>query len=185
MAAFFLKNYVRLGVENRLKAKKIYTMVAFVMLIALYIVIFRFSAEDGEQSSDVSTRVTEALLKGYYGLLGKSGEVTTELVLLLEGVVRKLAHFLEYMAMGFLSYSIVVTWRNISKKGTLAVTLQVFISAALDECHQYFIPGRCAALKDVFIDTAGGITGILVIILFTKFFCKKRISQMESPNFSQ
>lgn len=93
MAAFFLKNYARLGVENRLKAKKIYTMVAFVMLIALYIVIFRFSAEDGEQSSDVSTRVTEALLKGYYGLLGKSGEVTTELVLLLEGVVRKLAHF--------------------------------------------------------------------------------------------
>lgn len=168
-----------------MKIKKVNTAAAVVLLIALYIVIFRFSAESGEESSDISTRVTEALLRGYCELFGKSGTSIAEMVMLLEGLVRKLAHFLEYMCMGFLSYSIVVTWRGLSRKGALAVTLQVFLSAALDEFHQYFIPGRCAALRDVFIDTAGGIAGILVIILCKKLFFKKRLPKDKSPDFSQ
>lgn len=160
-----------------MKAKKIYTAAAVVLLIALYIIIFRFSAENGEQSSAVSARVTEALLKGCYGLIGKSGKAVAEMVMILEGLVRKLAHFLEYMSMGFLSYSIVVTWKGVSKKGALAVILQVFLSAVLDELHQYFVPGRCAAPKDVLIDVSGGIAGILVILLFNRLFYRKRVSR--------
>lgn len=159
--------------DGSLLAKKIYTAIALVLLAALYIAIFCFSAEDGESSSAVSTRVTEALLKGYYGLMGKGGEAMAEMVMLLEGVIRKLAHFMEYMCMGFLSFSIVVLWRSVSGKGILAVLLQVVLSAALDEFHQYFIPGRCATPKDVLIDTAGGIAGILVILFWKRFFSKK------------
>ena len=149
-----------------MKAKKIYTATAIVLLIGLYIVIFSFSAEDGEQSSAVSAKVTEALVRGYFGLIGKDKGSIAKMVLLLEGIVRKAAHFLEYMCMGFLSYSVLHLWRGASKKGFLAVLLQVLVSAALDEFHQYFIPGRCASFKDVLIDTAGGIAGILVILLW-------------------
>jgi len=151
-----------------LKAKKIYTAVALILLIALYITIFSFSAEDGGQSSAISAKVTEALVRGYYELMGEGQMSIAEMAALLEGAVRKLAHFLEYMCMGFLSFSIVAMWYNISGKGVLAVLLQVFLSAALDEFHQYFIPGRCASPRDVFIDTMGGITGILVILLWNK-----------------
>ncbi len=146
---------------------------ALLLLIALYAVIFCFSAEDGEQSSVVSTRVTEALLRSYFELMGKGGRALAEMVILLEGLIRKLAHFLEYMCMGFLSFSIIVTWRRISRKGILAVLLQVFISAAMDEFHQYFVPGRHASFRDVLIDTAGGIAGILLIVLWKKLFSKK------------
>lgn len=163
-----------------LKAKKIYTVTAIILLIGLYIVIFSFSAEDGEQSSAVSARVTEALVRGYFGLIGKDKGSIAEMVLLLEGIVRKAAHFLEYMCMGFLSYSVLHLWRGTSKKGILAVLLQVFVSAALDEFHQYFIPGRCASFKDVLIDTAGGIAGILVILLWNRLFGKSPFPSREA-----
>lgn len=100
-----------------MKAKKIYTATAIVLLIGLYIVIFSFSAEDGEQSSAVSAKVTEALVRGYFGLIGKDKGSIAKMVLLLEGIVRKAAHFLEYMCMGFLSYSVLHLWRAHQKKG--------------------------------------------------------------------
>ncbi len=159
-----------------MKAKKIYTAVAVILLIALYILIFSFSAEDGEQSSAVSTRVTKALVRGYLGLVGGNGKTVAQLTLLFEGFIRKLAHFMEYMCMGFLSYSIVYLWRGTWKKGILAVLLQVFLSAALDEFHQYFIPGRCASFRDVLLDTAGGMAGILLILLWNGLFRRRHFS---------
>ena len=81
----------------------------------------------------------------------------------MEGLIRKLAHFLEYMCVGFLSYSLVVLWHKPARMGSLTVVLQLLISAGLDEFHQFFIPGRYASMKDVMIDVAGGITGILLI----------------------
>ena len=44
----------------------------------------------------------------------------------------------------------------------------VIIYAASDEFHQYFVPGRSAAIKDVFIDTCGGIAASIVNNLFYK-----------------
>lgn len=157
-----------------MKIKKIYTVTAVILLTALYIIIFCFSAEDGDSSSAASTAVTQALLKGYYGITGGSARALAEMAAQMEGFVRKLAHFTEYLCVGFLSYSIVVLWRGLAWKGRAAVTGQVFLSAALDEFHQYFIPGRNAALKDVLIDTAGGITGIFFLLLLRKAFLRKR-----------
>ena len=143
------------------------------LLAVLYGMIFFFSAEDGTRSSAVSARVTKALVSGYCGLMGKGAETVAEMGMLLEGIVRKLAHFLEYMCVGLLSFSIVALWRGVSRRGALAVLLQVFISAALDELHQYFVPGRWASFKDVLIDTAGGLAGILVIVLCIRCFAWK------------
>ena len=70
--------------------------------------------------------------------------------------------------MGLLSYSIVVLWYKPLWRGRFFVLLQLVISAGMDEFHQYFIPGRFASFKDVLIDTAGGIAGILVIIILCK-----------------
>lgn len=82
----------------------------------------------------------------------------------LEGIIRKAAHFLEYLCMGLLSYSLVAVWYGTGWKGCLLVLVQIFLSAGLDEFHQYFVPGRCASFRDVLIDTAGGSVGILLIL---------------------
>ena len=148
-----------------MKRKKIYTVIAISLLIVLYIAIFCFSAEDGENSSDLSNKVTENIMRIYYKMRGNGsgGGVVEGAVLPLEGLIRKLAHFLEYMCVGFLSYSLVVLWHKPARMGSLAVVLQLLVSAGLDEFHQFFIPGRYASMKDVMIDVAGGITGILLI----------------------
>ena len=161
-----------------MRLKKIYTAAAVILLTALYIVIFFFSAEDGESSSRASAAVTEALLKGYYGIVGGNKKALPEMVWLLEGIVRKTAHFTEYLCMGLLSYSIVNLWYRPLWRGRLLVGLQIVISASLDEFHQYFIPGRNAAFKDVMIDTAGGLTVILLFLLFKNIFSlRKRLQK--------
>ncbi len=142
--------------------KKLYTLIAFILLAALYLLIFFFSAEDAENSSAVSLRVTKALVRAYYRLRGStSQQVIVASAVGAEGFVRKLAHFTEYACVGFLSYSIVILWRGSTAKSFLTVVLQLFLSAALDEFHQYFVPGRYASFQDVLLDAVGGISGVL------------------------
>mgnify|MGYP002569465952 CR=1 FL=1 len=74
------------------------------------------------------------------------------------------AHFSEYLCVGLLSYSLVLMWwKGKVWSGRLLIGVQLLLSASLDEIHQYFVPGRYAAVKDVFIDCAGGITGMVII----------------------
>lgn len=152
------------------KRKISYTVIAVVLLVVLYSIIFYFSAEDGEKSSTASSKVTEFICHIYYKITGGGGGGgdVQGTALPLEAIIRKLAHFLEYMCVGLLSYSLVVLWRKPARLGSLLVILQLVISAGLDEFHQSFIPGRYASIKDVAIDTAGGIAGILMIMIGIK-----------------
>lgn len=168
--------------ERRLR-KKIITGIAVVLLIAVYIMIFSFSADDADASSSISVKVTGWLMKLYYGFFsGSHSDVPVAFVVTdeAEAAVRKLAHFTEYMAVGVLSFGIIIMWIKKIRKGIGLVVLQLLISAGLDEIHQYFVPGRYSSLKDVMIDTAGGMTGILMILCMKeiKDHCGNRNSCM-------
>lgn len=157
------------------KGKKIYTAIALILLVLLYIMIFFFSSENAEQSSDISVRVTKALLQIYYKIMGGGeGPAVEYTVSSTEGLIRKLAHFTEYAGVGFLSYSMVAAWHGTVWKGQLFVVVQLIVSAGLDEFHQYFVPGRNAAFTDVLIDTAGGIAGIAVVLAGTFLWKRKK-----------
>ncbi len=98
--------------------------------------------------------------------------VTVPFPLELEKIVRKLAHFSEYFCVGLLSYSLVLLWwKGKVWTGRILIGMQLLLSASLDEIHQYFVPGRYAAVKDVLIDCVGGITGmaLLGMIFFFPF----------------
>ena len=129
--------------------------------------IFALSADHGEESSNISRTVTTWFWHMYYSLFSGegNGDFVVVAVVNTEDIVRKIAHFMEYMAVGFLSYGIVVMWSARLRKWFMIVFGQVVISGALDELHQYFVPGRYASPKDVLIDTAGGVTGIALMLL--------------------
>lgn len=164
---------------DELKKKKIYTIVAVILLAAMYLVIFKFSSENAEESSGISRKLAAFIYKIYYQMIGITGsgeainEVTAQ-ISPLEAVIRKLAHFTEYMCVGLLSYRIVSMWYQPKWKGRTIVLLQVFISGALDEIHQYFVPGRYASFKDVLLDTAGGLAGIALLSVWLDV--RKKIS---------
>ena len=163
--------------ERQLRMKKVITVIAVCLLIAVYIMIFLFSADDAAESSSLSVAVTRKLINLYYHFFsGNNNAVLTVPVVTddAEAIVRKMAHFTEYMAVGFLSFGIAVIWMQRIKAGIVAVTLKVFLSAGLDEIHQYFVPGRYASFRDVLIDTAGGIAGIMIVFLMYKIRKRRR-----------
>ena len=163
---------------DELKKKKLYTIVAVILLTAMYVIIFLFSSESGEESSDLSAGIAEWLMKVYDRLFGAgngNGAVVDAEIFPLEAVIRKMAHFIEYLCIGGLSYSLVLMWYKPNWKGIWFVLLQVFVSGALDEIHQYFIPGRAAMFKDVLIDTAGGLAGIVIVYLWYKVDSHRKV----------
>jgi VanZ family protein len=70
-------------------------------------------------------------------------------------VLRKIAHFLEYAILG------VLLLRALGRP-ELAVAAGAAY-AATDELHQHFVAGRHAAVRDVAIDAAGVLAGVLLL----------------------
>lgn len=162
--------------DRQLKKKKIITFLAVVGLFLVYGMIFSFSADNAEESSAISAKVTDFLVQMYYKYTGGQAVVAETVEgLPIEEVIRKLAHFTEYMLVGLLSYGIAVLWMEKQLTCFLLVLLQLIVSGAFDEIHQYFVPGRYASVIDVVIDTAGGIAGIILLTILRKF--KKLLSE--------
>ena len=149
------------------RKKKILTAILSLLLIAVYLMIFRLSADNGENSSRISMKVSKTAVSLYYRLRGgrmDDAAFVTGAAACVEGAVRKLAHFTEYMAVGFLSGGIWCLWVADGQKRTAGVLIQLLVSAGLDELHQYFVPGRHASLRDVMIDVLGGCAGFAIVL---------------------
>ncbi|MFZ2454044.1 MAG: VanZ family protein, partial [Trichococcus flocculiformis] len=94
-------------------------------------------------------------------------------------LVRKAGHFTEYLILAIL-FLRTRKERGSSGRSALYALLFVFLYASSDEFHQSFIPGRGPAFTDVLIDTAGGLTGIIlfewkqsILEKQNRIFCKK------------
>lgn len=156
--------------------KIVLTVTAVVLLLLLYALIFGFSAQDGEQSGSLSRMISEKCVALLNSLSGKhwSRVFMENLSEYFEHPIRKLAHFGEYACMGILVFVMWSQWLERGKRLYLLTVLWVFVSAAADEFHQYFVPGRYASLADVCLDTCGGAFGVLLCVLFLKILQKRR-----------
>ncbi len=80
-----------------------------------------------------------------------------------DGLLRKLAHFMEFMSLGMLLGCL---YGMLREKLMEIVTLSLacgFIVACLDETIQIFSPGRNSSFVDVGIDTCGAAVGIALL----------------------
>jgi len=85
-------------------------------------------------------------------------------------VVRKLAHFTEFM---FLAIIFSYYFKSINIKNPYLITMIYgLIVAIIDEAIQLFIPGRAGLIIDVLIDFSGVITGVLVVFIISKIRLK-------------
>lgn len=75
----------------------------------------------------------------------------------------KVAHFLEYLILAFLFYRGIRRDRWRMGFPTWFVVLAAGLAiASIDECHQAYIPGRDANVRDWTADMAGIATGALI-----------------------
>lgn len=143
------------------------TAVLAVMLGLLYCVIFGFSGQDAEQSGSLSRLVSGKCVALVNSLAGEpwNPDDMDRMTEAFEHPLRKLAHFGEYACMGILVYALLCQWVADRRIRCLLTAGWVFLSAAGDELHQYFVPGRYASFLDVLLDTGGGVCGMLFCIL--------------------
>ena len=81
------------------------------------------------------------------------------------GLLRKLAHFAEFATLGM-----ILTWIMVILSKPLPLALAWgFAVACVDEAIQLFVPDRGPAFTDALIDTAGVLTGLLLLLLIRRW----------------
>lgn len=132
------------------KRKIIYWFLLIVWMIGIFIM-----SNQPAQISDSQSEGVINILSGIgINMNGIFGQLTNF-------IVRKCAHFLEYMVLSLLAFNVFKLYFNIRRVIFVTVAF-VFLYACSDEIHQLFVLGREGAFRDVIIDTVGGITLILI-----------------------
>ena len=126
-------------------------------LIGCIIFIFSNSMQIAEVSSDASNQVL-LLLRKVLRTLGLDS-VANHLTM---HIVRKLAHFCEYMLEGFLLMLCLRVYTKHVVKHVSWPILGGLLTAQTDKTIQLFVPGRSSQVTDVWIDFCGVLTGLLV-----------------------
>lgn len=84
-------------------------------------------------------------------------------------LVRKLAHFTEFAALGMC-----VAWlHGMLGKRKKGAFVWCVLAACVDECIQFLAPGRAPRLYDVVIDSSGAAAGMM-LLYFGHTYLKKR-----------
>ena len=122
-----------------------------IILISIFFITFWFSSKPGNESASQSGKTLIALRL----VTKKDVALKTKKYLIMSKIIRKTAHFSLYFLGGIGIFLITG-----SLKKSIFI---VFILGGLDELHQYFVPGRGAQVRDVFIDSLGGILGASTI----------------------
>ena len=95
--------------------------------------------------------------------------LSTDTLVQINGLLRKLAHFSEYAILFSLVYWLFRKGFTLSKAIALPlVLLCVVLFAMSDEVHQAFVPGRSPQVRDVLIDSLGATTIALVVLKFDR-----------------
>ncbi|MDQ0352748.1 VanZ family protein [Alkalibacillus filiformis] len=141
--------------------KKIVSWLAVLMWMGL---IFYFSHQPGEESSELSGSVVEIVLS-----IVPFIDADTEWVHI---VIRKGAHFFVYFILGVLVIN-ALRISGVKLKRSVWVSILVCLLYAIsDEVHQLYIPGRSGEVSDVVLDTVGASFGMLIYLVFYRLITR-------------
>lgn len=131
--------------------------------ISICILIFIFSSQSGDVSSSVSAGLTRRMFPSI---------ASENIALFIEHILRKMAHFSIYLALGmavFYTYdSFICCFAKRNPHGLLKIIFPAvfcFLYSVSDELHQLFVPGRKGSFSDCIIDTFGALCGILITVV--------------------
>ena len=128
----------------------------------MILLIWGHSLIPGEYSASESGFITSLITN----FLNISGEGT-------DHIVRKCAHFFEYMVLGILvsADSVIFAKRTVGA----ASVLPGFFVPLTDETIQLFIPDRGGMIFDVWLDFSGYVTGIVCFAIIYRIIKGKKV----------
>ncbi len=143
-------------------------IILIILIIIWMTVIFCFSAQDADDSSKTSGRTLKVIVDTLPETKDLKETEKEEIIEDWQPTIRKLAHYSIYTIGGVLLYAFFNTTECINAKKVIYTILSGACYAITDEFHQYFVDGRSSEIRDVCIDTAGIITGMIIMIFITK-----------------
>ena len=138
---------------------------SFIPAILLMMMIYRFSAQPAEVSSQLSYKVSYKIVETADYLFDTNLDYwqMDEWANRIHGVTRKLAHMTEYFALAIaVSFPLYVYGVHGIWLMLLAGMICVGFAAG-DEYHQSFVSGRSPSVKDIGIDSFGVFWGIILV----------------------
>ncbi len=150
-----------------MRARRALRLAFLAAALAVAALIFLFSAQTAEESSYVSGRLTERLLRAVTPGWDSFSQAERETALArVDVAVRKAGHFGEYALLGALLAGFFLLKPRLE---TLARAVPPAWGAAVlyactDEAHQMFVDGRGPSFLDVGIDSLGALAGALIAL---------------------
>lgn len=164
---------------QQLNEKKLIKMILPWLAVILWMgLIFCLSSQVAEQSSRLSSGITQFVIRMITGIFPK---VQIDMQYL-GFLVRKLAHFLCYLVLGVLVLNAFGKTGVLGYKRVLFSAIVCVLYAATDEIHQLFVPGRGGQIRDVLIDSFGAGTGFIFYFIICKFVPVKRKATEATPD---
>lgn len=151
--------------------KKIILRILFAtLLIATFVIIFIFSSQNGDESSNLS----RGFIYHIINLFVKDNLAIEGVIVAIEPLIRKLAHFSIYALAGIWAVGLLETY-DIKDERRIGIGAAIgFLYAYSDEFHQSFIGERSASPFDVIIDTLGFLVGFVLIMLIINYYKKTK-----------
>ena len=157
-----------------MKNVSIKQVIGLLLIIIWMVIIFLFSNQQGNASSVTSNKVTKEIIEVLPSTKHLEENQKNEIVKKVNPIMRKIAHYTIYLVGGILIMFFISTIVQSEKRGVLFSVLIGLVYAITDEIHQMFMDGRTAKITDVFIDTLGVITGVVIYITIKKIiYCIK------------
>ena len=139
----------------------VWRIVPFVTTFIIMLMIFMFSAQTAEQSSEISRGLTAKIVDILPFTRNLSAADKQAAVMGLHNFIRKCAHFLIYCLLGISASAMFLSAKRKMSAPVILVCSVVFccLYAVTDEVHQLFVSGRGGMVSDVILDTCGGAGG--------------------------
>ena len=147
---------------------------------AVMVMIFAFSTEDAEHSDRTSGLISRSVMSIIHPEYEQLEESRQKLLYDdVQHIVRKCAHFTEYMLLGLMLRLCLESWFGRKIKKTRSLALAGFcggtIYACTDEFHQLLIEGRSGQWSDVLVDGSGVLLGVLIAALLIMRVNRKNV----------
>ena len=145
---------------------------------AVMVIIFFFSTESGDESDRRSGVISMTVIRLIHPEYEQADEETQKSIYDdVQHIVRKCAHFTEYMMLGFMIRLCAESWfgNRQRRKGRLgaAASGAGILYACTDEAHQMAIEGRMGAWTDVLVDAGGVLAGAAIGTLLIRCLEKR------------
>lgn len=161
--------------SNAIRIRKLFS---HLLLVVWMLVIFCFSAQPGEDSADLSGKVSHIFMQVWNWIFGLGWDEVKvlEMTAIWDYPIRKLVHMTEFGILSMLVFLVIQYYEQIDagRKQYMCAWIGSVMYAASDEFHQLFVPDRSGNLFDVGVDACGVTIALTLIYMIRRLYGRIR-----------